>query len=134
MKRPWLGQTEPLQIMDLKAYDPACYLCPGNTRSGGKINEKFEHTYEFENDFAAVLPAPAPIAPIAPHPLLATEPVHGGCDVLIFHPRHDLTLSQLALPDIERIIERWVAIYTTRSLQEGINYVQIFEVRSIERA
>ncbi|KAJ7184101.1 galactose-1-phosphate uridyl transferase, partial [Mycena filopes] len=99
----------------------------GNTRSGGQANDKFEHTYAFENDFAAVLPAPAPIAPIAPHPLLATEPVHGGCDVLIFHPRHDLTLSRLALPDIERIIEEWIAIYTKRSAQEGIKYVQIFE-------
>jgi UDPglucose--hexose-1-phosphate uridylyltransferase len=127
-KRPWLGQTETLQPTDLPEYDPACYLCPGNTRSGGQANEKFEHTYAFENDFAAVLPPPAPIAPIAPHPLLSTEPVHGGCDVLVFHPRHDLTLSRLPLEDIERIIEEWIAIYTKRSMQEGIKYVQIFEV------
>ncbi|KAJ7070339.1 galactose-1-phosphate uridyl transferase [Mycena belliarum] len=126
-KRPWQGQTESLQSTDLPEYDPACYLCPGNTRSGGLVNEKFEHTYAFENDFAAVLPAPAPIAPIAPHPLLATEPVHGGCDVLVFHPRHDLTLSRLTLPDIERVINEWIAIYTKRSQQEGIKYVQIFE-------
>ncbi|KAJ7632320.1 galactose-1-phosphate uridylyltransferase [Roridomyces roridus] len=126
-KRPWLGQTESQQPTDLPEYDPACYLCPGNSRSGGQLNDKFEHTHVFENDFAAVLPAPAPIAPIAPHPLLATEPVHGGCDVLIFHPRHDLTLSRLTLPDIERIIDEWIKIYTKRSMQEGIKYVQIFE-------
>ncbi|KAJ7273415.1 galactose-1-phosphate uridyl transferase [Mycena rebaudengoi] len=130
-KRPWLGQTETLQSTELPQHDPECYLCPGNTRSGGKVNDAYDQTYTFENDFASVLPAPMPAAPVAPHPLLATEPVHGGCDVLIFHPRHDLTLSQLALEDIERIIEEWVRIYTKRSLQEGIQYVQIFENKGL---
>ncbi|KAJ7074417.1 galactose-1-phosphate uridyl transferase [Mycena amicta] len=126
-KRPWLGQTETLQPTNLPQYDPECYLCPGNTRSGGQTNPIYQHTHTFENDFAAILPAPAPAPPVAMHPLLTAEPVHGGCDVLLFHPRHDLTLSRLALEDIEHIIEEWIAIYVKRSQQEGIKYVQIFE-------
>ena len=81
----------------------------------------------FENDFAAVLPGPAPTAPSVPHPLLQTEPVAGGCDVLCFHPRHDLTLARLELSDIEHVINEWVSIYLRRGKQEGIKYVQIFE-------
>ncbi|KAH9925316.1 HIT-like domain-containing protein [Fomitopsis serialis] len=126
-KRPWLGQTEPPQALDLPQYDPKCYLCPGNTRAGGAKNEAYEHTTVFENDYAAVLPPPGPAAPPAPHPLLTTEPVQGGCDVLCFHPRHDLTLARLPVPDIERIVEEWCAIYSKRGSQEGIQYVQIFE-------
>ena len=128
-KRPWLGQTEPPQQSNLPEYDPKCYLCPGNTRAGGQQNEKYEHTMVFENDYAAVLPPPGPSAPPAPHPLLTTEPVQGGCDVLCFHPRHDLTLARLPIPDIERVIEQWISIYKKRGAQEGIKYVQIFEVR-----
>ncbi|KAL6309191.1 galactose-1-phosphate uridyl transferase [Sparassis latifolia] len=126
-KRPWLGQTEPPQSSRLPEFDPKCYLCPGNARAGGQRNEVYEHTMVFENDYAAVLPPPGPVAPPAPHPLLTTEPVQGGCDVLIFHPRHDLTLARLPLKDIERIIEEWCAIYQKRGTQDGIKYVQIFE-------
>ena len=130
-KRPWLGQTEPPQQASLAEYDPKCYLCPGNTRAGGLQNDKYEHTMVFENDFAAVLPPPGPAAPAAPHPLLTTEPVQGGCDVICFHPRHDLTLARLPVPDIQRIIDEWCSIYKKRGSQEDIKYVQIFEVRGM---
>ena len=42
-KRPWQGQTEPLQP-SLSDYDPSCYLCPGNARSGGQHNEHYTQT------------------------------------------------------------------------------------------
>ncbi|KAF7971637.1 hypothetical protein HWV62_24117 [Athelia sp. TMB] len=126
-KRPWLGQTEEPQASNLPEYDPKCFLCPGNKRIGGEQNEAYENTMVFENDFAAVLPPPGPIAPPAPHPLLTTQPVEGGCDVLCFHPRHDLTLARLEVPDIERVIDEWQNVYLKRGRQEGIKYVQIFE-------
>lgn len=128
-KRPWQGHTEQPQSTDLPQYDPDCFLCPGNTRVGGHRNEAYEHTTVFVNDFAAVLPPPGPIAPPEPHHLLKTEPVQGGCDVIVFHPRHDLTLARLPIRDIEGIIEEWCAVYTRRGAEDGIKYVQIFEVR-----
>jgi len=112
-------------------YDPTCYLCPGNQRSGGQNNPPYTHTYSFVNDFAAVLPGPAPDAPAPPHPMLTSQPIHGGCDVIIFHPRHDLTLAQMNPPEIERIIAEWIRIYRERGSQAGIKYVQIFEVSQI---
>ena len=129
-KRPWLGQTEPPQPANLPQYDPKCYLCPGNTRAGGAKNEDYKYTTVFENDYAAVLPPPGPPAPPPPHPLLMTEPVQGGCDVICFHPRHDLTLARLSISDIERVLEEWCTVYNKRGHQEDIKYVQIFEVRS----
>ncbi|KAJ3990099.1 galactose-1-phosphate uridyl transferase [Lentinula detonsa] len=126
-KRPWLGQVEPPQNHELPQYDAACYLCPGNTRAGGKKTEIYEHTYIFKNDYAAVLPPPMPKAPVDPHHLLTTEPVGGECDVLIFHPRHDLTIPRLPLEDVEGIIEEWIKIYRKRGSEEGIKHVQIFE-------
>ena len=130
MKRPWQGQTEPPQPSNLPEYDPECYLCPGNKRAGGAQNPDYEQVFVFENDYAAVLPPPGPQAPPAPHPLLTTDPVQGGCDVLTFHRRHDLTLARLVLPDIVKVIEEWCKIYKKRGTQEGIKYVQIFEVRA----
>ena len=34
-QRPWQGQTEDTAAPPTLSYDPACYLCPGNTRAGG---------------------------------------------------------------------------------------------------
>ncbi|KIM28686.1 hypothetical protein M408DRAFT_131230 [Serendipita vermifera MAFF 305830] len=126
-KRPWLGQTEPPQTATLPEYDPACYLCPGNPRSGGQINEKYTSTLVFENDFPALLPPPGPVPPVSGHPLLQATPVEGGCDVLIFHPRHDLTLARMATDDIENVVNEWMRVYLKRGRQPGIKYVQIFE-------
>lgn len=126
-KRPWLGQNETPQSVDLPQHDPKCYLCPGNERAGGIKNDNYEQTYVFENDFAAVLPPPAPAAPVPPHPMLTSEPVSGGCDVIIFHRRHDLTLAQLAVPDVEKVVEEWIKIYNKRGSQPEVQYVQIFE-------
>ncbi|KAF4578689.1 galactose-1-phosphate uridyl transferase [Pleurotus pulmonarius] len=126
-KRPWLGQVEPPQTTTLPAYDEKCYLCPGNTRSNGERNPQFKDTYIFDNDFAALLPLPQPETPKPPHPLLTTQSVHGACDVLVFHPRHNLTLAQLSVEEIEKIVHAWIEIYNRRGRQEGIKYVQIFE-------
>ncbi|KAM6500808.1 galactose-1-phosphate uridyl transferase [Amanita muscaria] len=126
-KRPWLGQIEPPQPLSLPPYDPGCYLCPGNSRAGGERNPNYIQTYSFENDFAAILPAPAPLAPPVTHHLFQAKPIHGGCDVLIFHPRHDLTFARLTIPDIVRVIDEWASIYLNRGSQTGIEYVQIFE-------
>lgn len=84
----------------------------------------------FENDFPAFLPPPGPDPPVAAHPLLISTPVEGVCDVLAFHPRHDLTVARLSVTDIERIIGEWSSLYHKRGTQKGIQYVQIFEVES----
>jgi len=86
-------------------------------------------TQTFENDFPAVLPPPGPKQPKSQHPLLRSDPVQGACDVITFHPRHDLTLARLLPSDIERIIREWTNLYIRRGRQQGIKYVQIFEVR-----
>src|SRR5689334_1918561 len=54
--RPWQGQVERTPAPAALAYDPKCYLCPGNSRAGGKRNPNYTGTFVFENDFAALKP------------------------------------------------------------------------------
>ncbi|KAG6891158.1 hypothetical protein C0992_010146 [Termitomyces sp. T32_za158] len=126
-KRPWQGQVEAAQSPTLPAHDPACYLCPGNSRALALQNPVYTSTYSFPNDFPALLPPPAPAPPTTPHPLPAAHPVHGASDVIVFHPQHNLTLARLQPPDIQHIIDEWIAIYRLRGTQHAIKYVQIFE-------
>jgi UDPglucose--hexose-1-phosphate uridylyltransferase len=81
----------------------------------------------FENDFPAILPQAA-LPAVSPHPLLQAQTLQGASDVVVFHPRHDLTLPRLKLEEIEVIIKEWTKLYLRRGQQEGIKYVQIFEV------
>ena len=55
-QRPWQGQvSKPADGAQL-AFDPACYLCPGNARAGGATNPKYTDVYAFDNDYPALLP------------------------------------------------------------------------------
>jgi UDPglucose--hexose-1-phosphate uridylyltransferase len=44
LERPWQGKVESAARVDAVAYDPNCYLCPGNARAGGRKNQIHIHT------------------------------------------------------------------------------------------
>ncbi len=55
-QRPWQGQTEKPAGPPAPAYDPECYLCPGNRRAHDAVNPSYDHTFVFDNDFPALQP------------------------------------------------------------------------------
>src|SRR5271169_6380349 len=55
-QRPWQGHMEAAASAPAPAYDPTCYLCPGNERAGGARNPNYQTTFVFINDFAALKP------------------------------------------------------------------------------
>ncbi len=124
LQRPWKGKVEAVPPLRLPAYEPACYLCPGNERAGGNQNPAYAGTFVFDNDFA-VLKAGAPAPPAAADPLFITAGVTGTCRVICFSPRHDLTLAEMDLPEIGAVIEAWVA--ETADLGRRYRWVQLFE-------
>jgi len=123
-KRPWLGQVERLAPDDRPAYDPKCYLCPGNQRMGNDVNPKYNATLVFTNDFSALL-TDTPEMVGASDDLLRVEPTRGECRVICFSPRHDLTLAEMAVPDIRKVVEVWAA--QTAELGQRYRWVQVFE-------
>ena len=124
--RPWQGKLERLPEDRRPQYDPNCYLCPGNARAGSERNPAYQGTFVFDNDFAALLPEAASF-PGEASPLFRSVGEPGRCQVVCFHPRHDLTLPELNLPEIVSVIRTWSD--QTRLLLEdsGINHVQVFE-------
>jgi len=123
-KRPWRGQVEKLPPDTRPAYDPGCYLCPGNERAGGVRNPDYAHTFVFTNDFAALL-EDTPDMGVTDHPLLRAEAERGTCRVICFSPRHDLTLPELPVADIRQVIDVWAAQVT--ELGQMCRWVQVFE-------
>jgi UDPglucose--hexose-1-phosphate uridylyltransferase len=123
-KRPWQGQVEKVAAEKRPSYDPDCYLCPGNLRAGEARNPVYEDTFVFTNDFAALLPQPATTLSHAPS-LLQVQNVRGTCRVICFSPRHDLTLAEMEVAHIRRVVDEWAA--QTAELGQTYHWVQVFE-------
>ncbi len=123
-KRPWQGQVERPPQETRPAYDPTCYLCPRNERAGGVRNPDYSSTFVFTNDFSALLPNTPP-APAGGHPLLQAESEQGECRVICFSPRHDLTLPEMPVEDIRRVVDVWAG--QTAELGQRYRWVQVFE-------
>ena len=126
--RPWQGQMEEGVSETLPEYDPECYLCPGNARAGGIHNPSYASTFVFGNDFAALL-RDTPVDKYEEADLLIAESEPGICRVVCFSPRHDLTISAMALADLRRVVDVWVEQYRELGSNPFINSVQIFENR-----
>lgn len=126
--RPWQGQVEKTVAAANPSYDPSCYLCPGNARAGGHQNPAYQHTFVFDNDFAALLPV-ASGDPVNEDDLLIAAPERGTCRVVCFSPDHSLTLARMSPRDIRPVVDEWATQYLDLGGRDYIRYVQIFENR-----
>ena len=123
--RPWLGREVTPASGDLPTYDPSCYLCPGNVRANGERNPKYDSTFVFTNDFAALQPD-SPAASFK-NGLLRAESERGTCQVICFSPRHDLSLSRMNAAQARSVVDLWST--QSASLGERFEWVQVFENR-----
>jgi UDPglucose--hexose-1-phosphate uridylyltransferase len=127
-QRPWQGERAAVAPAQRPPYDPACYLCPGNTRAGGHVNPAYQGCFAFDNDFPALLPGPTgEHAPAAPDPLFWSAPEAGACRVVCFSPRHDLSLPELEVAELAAVLATWTDETRELSARPDIRHVQIFE-------
>jgi UDPglucose--hexose-1-phosphate uridylyltransferase len=128
--RPWQGEVAQLPTTSEPAYDPNCYLCPGNQRAGGIRNPAYATTFVFENDFAALKPQTAHARlDVDNLGLLVAEAEPGICRVICFSPRHNLTLATMSVDEIELVVDTWVGQFRELAALKDIHHVQIFENR-----
>ncbi len=128
--RPWQGQTEKPSGASTPAYDPSCYLCPGNSRAGGIRNPNYSATFVFDNDFPSLQgDLPNITVDEGGKNLLIAKTESGRCRVICFSPRHDLTLGQMEATEIKAVVDVWAEEYLGLGGLPEINHVQIFENR-----
>lgn len=124
-KRPWQGQEEKVSEEIRPQHDAKCYLCPGNERAGGSQNPEYTSTNVFTNDFAAINQEVEELA--VDEGLLKAKTEKGICKVVCFSPRHDLTLPEMPLDQIEQVIKLWMGEFKELGALDFVNHVQIFE-------
>ena len=139
-RRPWLGQVEKSLPEAIPAYDPNCYLCPGNARVGGERNPAYSGTYVFDNDFQALLTpqraleeaesasAPSDLEGNEPfQEIFNAQPEYGLSRVVCFSPRHDLSLPEMSVEAVRAVIETWTEQTRQLGALDFIQHVQVFE-------
>jgi UDPglucose--hexose-1-phosphate uridylyltransferase len=125
-QRPWTGNTVAAQAAAPVAYDPGCYLCPGNARVGGTVNARYATTFVFDNDHPCVgVDAPRQIvAPPAPY---RASPAVGVARVVCFSPRHDLTLAEMTPAAIADVVDVWCTETRELGARPEVHQVLCFE-------
>lgn len=126
--RPWIGQTVSGSITPPPAYLSDCYLCPGNLRVSGEHNPIYSGVYIFDNDHPCV-GSNAPTEPelTTPPPPYRVRPATGKARVICYSPRHDLTLAQMSITDISKLVEVWQAQTFDLGKLPEVNHVLCFE-------
>ena len=128
LDRPWQGEVEPPREETPPAYDPTCYLCPGNRRASDDENPRYTSTFAFDNDFGALVPSTPSFASVDTD-LLVAQSERGVCRVVCYSPRHDLTLARMDSAAIRAVVDAWIGEYAALTAVPWVAYAQIFENR-----
>jgi UDPglucose--hexose-1-phosphate uridylyltransferase len=124
--RPWNGGTLANDSIDIPGYVHDCYLCPGNLRVSGKRNDNYKGTFVFDNDHPCVGEG-APTNLVRPTGLYRNQSARGIARVVCYSPRHNLSLAELEVSEIENLLRVWQEQYLDLSRRQEINHVLIFE-------
>ncbi len=126
LQRPWQGDFEKTADKPLQAYDPGCYLCPGNRRASGETNPLYKSVMTFDNDFPALQNSASGVVSHTKG-LFSYRSEIGQCKVICFDPAHNLTLAELSQTKIKNVVSAWMRINRGMSEDPSIGYVEIFE-------
>ncbi len=124
--RPWSGETLGASAEVKPAYDPTCYLCPGNARSSGGHNPAYTGTYVFDNDHPGMGSA-APRDLETPSPPYTNRPADGHARVMCYNPRHDQTMAEMREKQIAEVIRAWQQETHDLGQRAGVRHVLAFE-------
>ncbi|MEQ8471782.1 MAG: UDP-glucose--hexose-1-phosphate uridylyltransferase [Marinoscillum sp.] len=124
-KRPWQGKTEDPENTTRPSYDPKCYLCPGNERMGGEVNPDYMETFVFDNDFAALMEDQGTAEHV--EGLFRSVEERGMSRVICFSPDHSLTMPEMSVEDLVKVVRMWKEQFQELSEIDYISNVQIFE-------
>jgi UDPglucose--hexose-1-phosphate uridylyltransferase len=126
--RPWNSEQLSRSERALPEHASDCYLCPRNPRVSGARNPDYEGVFVFDNDHPCVGPlAPRELA--APPGIYRNRPASGVARVVCYTPRHDLSLAQLDVPSVVRLMEVWQEQYRELAARKEVRYVLVFENR-----
>jgi UDPglucose--hexose-1-phosphate uridylyltransferase len=100
-----------------------CPFCPGS----GKVPEHYD-VYEYDNDFPALSQTPPTPDDVA-NEFFKVKPAYGKCEVILYSPEHTVTLPELPVNHIRKLVDLWVERFAAIKKDTNMKYIFIFENR-----
>ncbi len=100
-----------------------CPFCPGS----GKVPDDFT-VLKYDNDFPALSNCP-PTPDDVETDLFKVLPSYGKCEVILYSKEHTVTLPELSVPHVTKLVDLWCDRFAELSGDEKVKYVFIFENR-----
>ena len=100
-----------------------CPFCPGS----GKVPDKFD-VLKYDNDFPALSQEP-PQPDDVPTKFYKMTEAYGKCEVILYSPKHTITLPELPIEHIKKLVDLWTERFIEIRKDEKIKYIFIFENR-----
>ena len=100
-----------------------CPFCPGS----GNVPEHYD-VLKYDNDFPALSqnpPAPDDVAT----DFFKVRPAYGKCEVILYSPEHTVTLPELPVAHIAKLVDLWCERFADIASDPKIRYVFLFENR-----
>jgi UDP-glucose 4-epimerase len=125
--RPWHGEQHAMDSAGDAVYEPTCYLCPGNVRTSGERNPRYDGVWQFPNDFPSLMSdAYETDERMGPY---AARTSRGDCEVIVYGPDHVKRLSTMSADEVCAVVDAWTETYRRLGDRADIDYVLIFENR-----
>lgn len=102
-----------------------CPFCP----SFGNVPEY--EVYKYDNDFPVMSQEFSELSGMQGG-IFEARPVYGKCEVILYHPNHTVTLPELPVSHIRKLVNLWCDRYRELSLDKELKYILIFENRGKE--
>ncbi|HEY0656385.1 MAG TPA: galactose-1-phosphate uridylyltransferase [Chryseosolibacter sp.] len=126
--RPWHG-ADRIQPTKAEAYDPTCYLCPGNKRVHGASNPVYKDVFIFENDHPVVGMNSPEVEDPTTSQLHIKGRASGVAKVICYDPRHNTSLSEMSLDKVQNVFKAFQNETILLDKNPAIKSILIFENR-----
>ena len=100
-----------------------CPFCPGSGRVPGDYD-----VLKYDNDFPALSPNPPEPDDVATD-FFRVAPAYGKCEVILYSPDHHITLPELPLAHVGKLVDLWCERFRELRKDEKVKYIMIFENR-----
>jgi len=103
-------------------------ICGRATPASVATSIRVPRTFAFDNDFLRCSrPRPVTTRPRRVQIRCSDDAESGACRVVCFSPRHDVSLPELEVGDIESVLATWTEETRALSARPAIHHVQVFE-------
>ncbi len=104
-----------------------CPFCAGS----GKVPDEGYDVYQYDNDFPVMKQEHSELAGFEGD-FFKAKSTYGKCEVILYHSGHNITLPQLSVEHVEKLVDLWCRRFRELSSDPEIKYVYIFENRGAE--